>query len=127
MARPEAYTLTQNILNWFGTEKGLPSTVKNSGDKVPDVFALYTNYPNPFNPVTTIAYDLAKAKKVELAVYNVLGQKIRTLVNDNRSIGRHIAIWDGKDDAGVPVTSGIYFYKIVAGDFVKSHKMALVK
>ncbi|MDZ7262459.1 MAG: T9SS type A sorting domain-containing protein [candidate division KSB1 bacterium] len=126
--KPEAYTLMQNILTWFGTEQGKPVHVqRDPGAKVPDTYALHQNYPNPFNPVTHITYDLPKGCQVELTIYNVMGQKVRTLVNHHQVAGSYKATWDGHDDSGASVASGIYFYEIKAGDFAKKHKMLFLK
>jgi hypothetical protein len=88
---------------------------------------LYTNYPNPFNPVTTINYDLPAASQVRLDVYNVAGQLVTTLVDEWKEAGRHQCIWNSKDADGRTVASGMYFYRLKAGDFVSSRKMVLLK
>jgi hypothetical protein len=93
----------------------------------PTVFALRQNYPNPFNPATVIQYALPKSSFVKIEVYNILGQKVRTLMEEEQEPGFKMVQWDGKDDSGVEVSSGVYFYKIEAGDFVECRKMALVK
>ncbi len=93
----------------------------------PKSYALHQNYPNPFNPTTTIKYDLKDAGKVTLKVYNILGQEVRTLVNKNETAGFKSVVWDGKDNAGRMVSSGLYIYRIEAGKFVKSHKMMFLK
>jgi len=85
------------------------------------------NYPNPFNPQTAIVYDIAKAGQVSLSIYNVLGQKIRTLVDGLQNASRHTVQWDGKDDNGAQVTSGIYFYRIHAQGFTQVKQMLLLK
>lgn len=84
-------------------------------------------FPNPFNPNTTIAFDLPKAEKVEIAVFNLKGQKVRTLLNDNKSAGKHQVNWDGKDDSGHPLSSGIYFLKLNAGQETNTKKLILQK
>ena len=123
-----AYTLMQNILTWFVTDTGQVVGVKSEpGAKLPGVFALHHNYPNPFNPVTHIAYDLPGDSRVELSIYNLLGQKVRTLVNRDMSSGHHVAVWDGKNEFGSPVSTGIYFYRIRAADFKENRKMILLK
>ena len=94
---------------------------------VPDAFALYANYPNPFNPTTTIRYDLKESVDVKLEIYNVLGEKVRTLVNAREAAGRKKVVWDGRNDRGQVVSSGIYIYRLQAGDFVQSRKMMLLK
>jgi len=95
---------------------------------VPLVFALHQNYPNPFNPTTTVQYDLDVASHVNLEVFNVLGQKVSTLVDDYQQEGHHAVQWDGNDDSGAPVATGVYFYRINAGDNkVETKKMMLLK
>jgi hypothetical protein len=123
----EAIALTENILKWFGTKKGEPSGVGTETNLVVDQFELGQNYPNPFNPTTSISYRLAKSVDVRLTVYNTLGQAIRSLVNQKLAAGQHTITWNGTNDAGQPVTSGTYFYKFQAGDFVQVNKMVLLK
>jgi hypothetical protein len=93
----------------------------------PTTFALYQNCPNPFNPETQIKYDLPVAGHVNLAIYNVLGQKVRVLVDEIQDAGRKSARWDGHDENGRDVASGIYFYKIKVENFEKIRKMVLIK
>jgi len=92
-----------------------------------NTFQLQQNYPNPFNPSTTIMYSLAKDTRVTLEVYSVLGQKITTLIDQNQTAGQHSVSWNGTDAKGTSVTSGIYVYKINAGDFVKVRRMIYLK
>ena len=87
---------------------------------------LFQNQPNPFSPETRIAFDLPKAGSVELMIYNVNGRLIRRLVKDTRQAGRHTASWDGRDDAGVKVGSGIYFYQLTAPGVEESRRMLLL-
>ena len=95
----------------------------------PREFALHQNFPNPFNPDTTIKYDLAESADVTLQIYNVLGQVVRTLVaSEAQNAGRYQIRWNGMDDRGVSVSSGIYFYKISAdGKFQNVRKLMLLK
>ena len=95
----------------------------------PAVFALANNYPNPFNPATTIKYALPQAADVELTVYNVLGQPVRTLVAENQSAGRYVVEWDATNDSGHSLSSGMYFYHLEAGggEFREVKKMLLLK
>ncbi len=88
---------------------------------------LEQNYPNPFNPETTLKYSLAKTSKVVLCVYNVKGQKVRTLVNDNRQAGSYSILWNGKDDNSKQVSSGIYFYRLETDKINITRKMLLLK
>ena len=94
---------------------------------IPKSFALQQNYPNPFNPTTNIVYELPVGAKVKLEVFNILGQKVRTLVNKDQAIGQHQIQWDGNDDLGLKVGSGIYIYRLDAGTFTESRKMLLLK
>jgi hypothetical protein len=86
-----------------------------------------SNFPNPFNPTTTINFQLSVDSEVELKIYNIKGQKVKTLVNDSFIEGNHSVIWNGKDSNGNQVGSGIYFYKLKAGDFQKVRKMILLR
>ena len=97
-------------------------------------FALMQNYPNPFNPTTTIRYELSAPSKVLLTIYNVLGQKVRTLVNEVQNAGPQLLVWNSKNDAGSSVASGVYFYRIeaaavsgFAGRFGVTKKMVLIR
>ncbi len=94
---------------------------------IPDVFALHQNYPNPFNPVTNIAYDVPEISNIEITVYNVMGQKVRTLVNAQHEPGYHNVVWNGTNAHGAPVSSGMYFYQIKADNFHKVKKLILMK
>ena len=94
----------------------------------PREFALHQNFPNPFNPDTTIKYDLSESADVTLQIYNVLGQVVRTLVaSEAQNAGRYQIRWNGMDDRGVSVSSGIYFYRISAGEFQNVRKLMLLK
>ena len=94
----------------------------------PAAFTLTSNYPNPFNPATTIQYALPQAADVELTVYNVVGQVVRTLVAEHQSAGRYLVTWDATDDSGHSLSSGLYFYRLQAGDeFHAVKKMLLFK
>jgi hypothetical protein len=93
----------------------------------PATFSLDQNYPNPFNPTTTISYSLPKSSQVTLVVYDLLGNQIKTLVNENLDAGSFKVVWDATNDMGVQVPSGNYILKMVAGDFVQTRKMTLMK
>ncbi len=90
-------------------------------------FALQANYPNPFNPTTTISYSLGKTEHVTLEVYDLLGHKIATLVYGVRSAGEHHVQWNGTDDAGLAVASGVYFYRLASQSRVETRKMMLLQ
>jgi hypothetical protein len=96
-------------------------------ETTPTEFALLQNYPNPFNPETTIKYNLAEGSSVQLRIYNIVGQVVRTLVADRQSAGRYQVRWNGTDDRGVAVSSGIYFYQISAGKFQDVKRLMLLK
>ena len=93
----------------------------------PKTFALYQNYPNPFNPTTTITYDLPHPTRVELSIYNMKGQRIRTLVQGDQEAGTHQIIWDGKNFSGERVASGVYFYIMSTPEFHQVKKCLLMK
>jgi hypothetical protein len=109
------------------TRKSEVIMVETPKVEIPQKFELYQNYPNPFNPSTSISFDLAEDVFVTLKIYNILGQEIRTLVNDFKPAGKYTVVWDGKDNNGNAVGSGIYLYKINAGKFTKTMKMVLAK
>jgi len=93
----------------------------------PESFQLYQNFPNPFNPVTTIRYYLPKALRVKLTIFNVHGQEIKTLVNGNQIPGNKSVVWDGTDNSEEKVSSGVYTSRINAGDITLSKKMLFIK
>jgi hypothetical protein len=95
--------------------------------ELPTRFDLRQNYPNPFNPSTTIVYDVPGAAHVLIDVFNILGQRVVVLVNEKRPAGTHKVVWNARDETGGLVSSGVYLYRIVASDFVKTRTMTLVK
>ena len=95
--------------------------------KIPTDFALQQNYPNPFNPETTIRYQLPEASDVKLTIYNLQGQLVRILVNENKEAGFFQAVWDAKNNTGNGVPSGVYLYRIQAGDFTNVKKLTLLR
>ncbi len=96
-------------------------------EDLPVATALYQNYPNPFNPATQIRYYLNSSEHVSLSVYDVLGRLVTTLVDGKQDAGYRTVAWNGQDHAGGQVSSGVYFYKLVAGDFVQTRKMVLLR
>ena len=100
------------------------STVENM---VPDFFALHQNYPNPFNPTTQIRYDLPEDALVSIAIYDVMGRRIRSLMNTSQTAGYHTIRWDARNDMGEGVSAGMYIYTIQAGEFRAMKKMVLLK
>ena len=106
----------------------LPSGVRmlQSGN-IPDVYRLEQNYPNPFNLATEIVYQLPEPADVNLSLYNYRGQKIRTLVSQKQSAGRYAVHWDGRDENGSVVSSGVYLYKLRTKNFTSIKKLILIK
>jgi hypothetical protein len=103
-------------------------TYTSIGNEIlPAKFALRQNYPNPFNPTTTIAYDLPIASDVKMSIYNVKGQKVAELINGSVDAGYQTVEWDGRNSFGAQVATGVYFYRIEAGNFVQTRKMILIK
>lgn len=94
---------------------------------LPDAFSLSHNYPNPFNPETVIKYTLPEDCHVGLTIYNILGQKVKTLVNQYQNAGYKMVHWNGRDDNGNEVASGVYFYKIETPKYSESKKMVLLR
>ena len=93
----------------------------------PQVFALQPNYPNPFNPSTTISYQLPARTAVQLDIYDVLGQKVRTLVASEQAAGHYKVAWDSRNERGLSVAAGVYFYRLEAGEFSHTRKLLLLK
>ena len=108
--------VTRDLLSGIGDLETLPTT-----------YAIAQNYPNPFNPTTTIKYQLPQVSDVKLVIYNVLGQRVRTLVNNRMETGYHSVVWDGLNEQGSSVASGVYIYHFQAGDFQKTMKLMLLK
>ena len=96
-------------------------------DQMPTTFAIDQNFPNPFNPTTTMNYQLPQASDVRITIYNVLGQKVRTLLNTRMDAGYHNVVWDGLNDNGARMASGLYMYKFEAGTYVQVQKMLMMK
>ncbi len=88
---------------------------------------LHQNYPNPFNPSTTITYELPRTSQVKVAIFNLLGERIRTLVNQRQTAGQHRLHWDGRNEFGMSVPSGVYLYRLRASEFVQTRKMILMQ
>ncbi len=99
----------------------------DSVETLPHRYTLHPNYPNPFNPVTTIRYDLPERADVELAVFNLLGRRVATLRRGKEAAGFKSITWRGEDDFGRPVAGGVYLYRLTAGPFTKTRKLVLLK
>jgi parallel beta-helix repeat protein len=125
-----------NYWSDFESNPGYPDCYEIPGDgggvdhypkATPKAFSLAQNYPNPFNPSTTIEYALPRDTWIRITIYNILGKKVRTLVNERQPAGGKRITWDGKNDEGDEVASGIYFYQIKTGEFSQSKKMVVLK
>ncbi|MFC1887204.1 T9SS type A sorting domain-containing protein [Candidatus Cloacimonadota bacterium] len=103
------------------------TTGANKTFEAANTIILLSAHPNPFNPTTSISYTLTRSSNVVLKVYNLLGQEIRTLVNETQTAGRRVVVWDGRNHFGKQVGSGVYFYQIQADDFLYSHKIMLLQ
>ena len=123
--------VTLDGIKLAGADGSLINTVSRTNSSevkvIPGAFALHQNFPNPFNPSTEIRFDLPEAGNVSLAIYNLMGQKIRTLSSDNMTPGYHAIIWDGTNDIGSQVATGMYFYSIQSNEFQATKKMLFLK
>jgi len=115
--------------DWFVDDVALVNPLVGIGDEeqLPQTFSVSQNYPNPFNPSTAIAFQLPQRSDVRLVVYNSLGQQVRELLNDEMNAGSHEVKWNGKDDAGQSVASGVFVYRFTAGEYRHTGKMTLLK
>jgi hypothetical protein len=118
---------TDDYMYCFNTSPGDVREIGSADDARPSEFSLSQNYPNPFNPATNIEFRLVKATHVKLEIFNIVGQRVRTLVDEDMKAGTYVADWDGNDENGKAVSSGIYFYRMEAADFSDMKKMLLVK
>ena len=101
-------------------------TAINSGD-IPVAFALGQNFPNPFNPTTTINFSIPESGHVNIMIYDILGRHVRTLVDKSHSAGNYSVMWDATDMNGSKISAGIYFYTIKAGNFLSTKRMLFIK
>ena len=115
---PSAIGIPYNVMRFLGC---------HHGHLMPKEFALLPSFPNPFNPSTTIRYQLPRDQEVRLSVYGLTGQLVRELVHARRTAGYHSATWDGRNGAASLVANGVYLYEIRTGDFHSVRKMMLVK
>ncbi|HVO76755.1 MAG TPA: FlgD immunoglobulin-like domain containing protein [Candidatus Bathyarchaeia archaeon] len=120
----DRFELVGDVIAWMQTG---PTQVDITPAEAPRAYRLAQNYPNPFNPSTTIRYDMKEKGTVTLKIYNVAGELVRTLANDVRDAGSYSVTWDGSDDRGIPVASGIYFSRMQAGGFVGVKKVVLLR
>ncbi len=126
--------IVANHTLYAGTQRGVitfvsaENKVDNKKTAMAHSFVQWQNYPNPFNPATTITFELPDRANVEVVIFDVTGRKVRTLLHERRGSGEHIINWDGRDDAGVPVSSGVYLCKLSTDKgYSETKKMTLVK
>ncbi|MBN1164653.1 MAG: T9SS type A sorting domain-containing protein [Candidatus Krumholzibacteriota bacterium] len=119
------YRVLDEVIDWFENSTNVDITGTN--EQTPRVYSLAQNFPNPFNPSTTIKYEMKKKGRVRIRVYDVTGKLVKTLVSAVRDAGPHTVNWDGENNAGHKVASGIYFYRMETEDFVKAKKMVLLR
>ena len=105
----------------------MPSTIGEVIEKLPRNYTLYQNFPNPFNPATAIRYHLLKSSYIKLTIYNILGKAVRTLVDEIQTAGFKAVFWDGRNYAGISVSSGVYLYRLQSGKIQITRKMLLVR
>jgi hypothetical protein len=110
-----------------GLVEDLGITMSIDPDVVPSQYALHANYPNPFNIRTHIKYDLPEVSDVQLVIYKMLGQQVKTLVSQRQFPGFKSVVWNGTNDRGKPVSAGVYLYQIHAKGFSQTRKMILLK
>lgn len=111
----------------FTPEAGILLDVEKIDNIIPTEFSLQQNYPNPFNPNTVIQYSIINPTQVSLKIYDVLGREVKTLVNQEQIRGVYEVNWNGDDEAGNKVSTGVYFYSLKSGDFSQTRKMVLIK
>ena len=130
---PESLSMSFPLLNAFQAVEQATEVLASSLSRIPVTFALEQNSPNPFNPVTTIRYAVPEPSKVTITVHDLLGKRVRTLLSNSQDGGYKSVIWDGRDESGRSVASGMYLYRISArslesnGKFSQTHKMVLLR
>ncbi|MCB0729344.1 MAG: T9SS type A sorting domain-containing protein, partial [Ignavibacteriae bacterium] len=124
--RPEKNVVGAKVTS-LGEFKIVYDATFTGNNTVPESYALRQNYPNPFNPTTTIRYDLPEDGFLTIRIYNLLGQAVRTLYRGNQSAGFHSVMWDGSNERGQTVASGIYLYRLESRQFIRTMKMTFVK
>ncbi len=127
---PESFTdMCRRVMRLIASERRTNPVLDENpvAPVIPTSYALYQNYPNPFNPSTDIRFDLPEAIRVELKIFNILGQEVVTLVDDVRAAGAYRVLWDGKNAAGLNTASGVYVYQIKTPNFQDAKKMVMIK
>ena len=126
------FKISESVLNAdvnYAETKFTDIITSRNGEKayIPDEFMLYQNYPNPFNPSTTIQYELPVPTNVQLKIYDILGKEIKTVIKEFQQPGKKIYQWDGRDNRGRMVSSGVYFYQLQTNEFLQTKKLMLLK
>ncbi|MBD3342170.1 MAG: T9SS type A sorting domain-containing protein, partial [Candidatus Lokiarchaeota archaeon] len=122
LGKPEIFQHVANLAQWQPV-----TAVKNNPPEKPLTFHLYQNYPNPFNAGTKITYHLSGAGNVSLKIYNIRGEEIRTLIDEYQNSGMHTTSWNGKNDQGHPVSSGVYICKLKSVDYIRAVRMVVLR
>jgi hypothetical protein len=122
---PRSGTGTDVYGGCFGTSDVRETS--SAEDSRPSGFSLSQNYPNPFNPVTYFEFSLAKSARVKIEIFNISGQSVRTVVDEDAGPGAYVVDWDGRNEKGDPASSGVYFYRMQAGAFSDTKKMVLLR
>ena len=130
--RGERVKVDLNGVQLIGQDgQNIPVVAKGDGsvalELIPMQYALYQNFPNPFNPITEIQFDVPDVGVLDLVVYNLMGQQVRRLVNGEIQAGYHRVVWDGLNDHGEPVSTGVYIYSLTSPSFHNTKKMVLLK
>jgi hypothetical protein len=113
---------------WYVVTGRLPTGIETDETQaIPSDFVVYQNYPNPFNPSTKISYGLLTAEYVEITIYDLSGNRVRTLISAHQQAGQHAVVWDGTNENGERASSGLFYYKITAGNFSVTKRMILLK
>jgi hypothetical protein len=116
-----------NLVTNPGDANSKPNQTSVTDIEIPNSYKLLNNFPNPFNPSTKIAFEIPQNESVSLNIYNINGELVYNLVDENLAAGRYEKIWNGKDITGRNVSSGVYIYRLKAGMFDKSARMILMK
>ena len=129
----ESITIQESLQNGYditivaGDEEYVNDVIMNILEAIPADYSLSQNYPNPFNPTTKIDFTLPRSDDVNVTIYNLVGQQIKVLVNSNLEYGYHTVTWNGLDQLGRPVASGVYFSELRTRNFRQTKKMLLLK
>ncbi len=125
--QPSSFPIWAGIKCWVLKNPAASGVDDITGDALPTEFELYQNYPNPFNPTTKIQFDVPRKSHVKVTVYNVLGQEVNRLVDEDKVAGKYSVQWNSDTQSGAKVSSGMYFYKLETDGYVSTKKMLLVK